>query len=169
MVSYEKPAAALPATGGSYALFLRLAFPVTIQVGRLGRFDFPAGTYVYFGSAFGPGGLGARLGRHLRGGAQIRWHVDYLRRLATVTGYCYTESTRRLECIWSQAVAIWPGVTVPVPGFGASDCRAYCPAHLFLLPEMGYFLSAEWLSTAADLAIADVSCFTMVSSSDTAC
>jgi Uri superfamily endonuclease len=27
------------------------------------------------------------------------------------------------------------GVTAPVPGFGSSDCRAGCKAHLYRLPD----------------------------------
>ena len=36
---------------GLYQLYIRLAEPVNIQVGRLGTFRFPASRYVYTGSA----------------------------------------------------------------------------------------------------------------------
>ena len=32
-----------------------------------------------------------------------------------------------------RALLVLPGASVPVPGFGSSDCRA-CPAHLVMLP-----------------------------------
>ncbi len=127
----------IPYEGGSYALFLFLESSVSLAVGQLGQFYFPAGEYVYFGSALGPGGLKARLSRHLRGKGSVHWHLDYLRSLAIVVGYCYKIISKRLECDWSQMVTSLPGVTVPAPGFGASDCRAGCPAHLFRLPDNG--------------------------------
>ena len=91
---------------------------------------------MYFGSARGPGGLQARLGRHLRGEGKPHWHIDILRSVADVRGYCYVTDQKSnslsipFECLWSQAFATIPGATVPLEGFGASDCRAGCPAHL---------------------------------------
>jgi len=37
------------------------------------------GWYVYVGSALGPGGLAAKVGRHLGGRKMCRWHTAYLR------------------------------------------------------------------------------------------
>jgi len=39
------------------------------------------------------------------------------------------------ECLWSQKLASMPGVVVPVPGFGASDCQNDCQAHLVYMEE----------------------------------
>lgn len=50
---------------GTYVLVIRLREPQEISVGRLGVFPFHHGYYVYIGSAFGPGGLKARIRRHL--------------------------------------------------------------------------------------------------------
>ena len=59
---------------GTYALLLKLPKQGQLQVGALGTFAFQAGWYVYVGSAFGPGGLAARVGRHLRGlGTPCHW------------------------------------------------------------------------------------------------
>ena len=44
------------------------------------------GFYLYCGSAKGPGGLAARLARHMRHGKAIRWHVDVLTEAGTVLG-----------------------------------------------------------------------------------
>jgi Uri superfamily endonuclease len=52
---------------GTYALLLKLDKQERITIGKLGTFDFPAGYYLYVGSALGPGGLRARLARHRRG------------------------------------------------------------------------------------------------------
>ena len=63
---------------GTYALVLHLECTEEITVGKLGMFTFPAGYYLYVGSALGPGGLEARLARHRRRGKKLRWHIDYL-------------------------------------------------------------------------------------------
>lgn len=124
----------LPKLTGTYALALRLDSPQRFLAGRLGEFNAPAGEYVYTGSAFGPGGLRARLQRHLAGDGALHWHIDYLRRIARPIWFAYSPAARRLECDWSQRLNALPGACAPIPGFGASDCRAGCPAHLIAVP-----------------------------------
>jgi Uri superfamily endonuclease len=132
----EASDAAPPALPGGYALELYLEQPCAVDIGRLGRREFPAGIYLYLGSARGPGGLRARLARHLRSPAAIRfhWHIDYLRpfaRLVALAWLCEADGAPAdLECRWSQALASLPGAVIAVPGFGAADCRSGCPAHL---------------------------------------
>lgn len=126
----------IPAEVGTYCLHLKLNFPRRIKIGKLGEYNFPAGDYSYVGSALGSGGLRARMGRHLRGDGRRHWHIDWLRAESAVTGYFSLVSSLRLECLWSQALMKFPDVSVPVPGFGASDCKdSYnpCPAHLVWL------------------------------------
>jgi Uri superfamily endonuclease len=72
----------------------------------------------------------ARVGRHLRGDSPRRWHIDYLRAVAEVQNVLYTVTDAPLECAWSQALAHLPNAFIPVPLFGASDCRSGCGAHL---------------------------------------
>lgn len=118
---------------GAYALHLRMSSPKIIQVGNLGMFRFTAGDYIYLGSALGPGGLKARLNRHVRGEGQPHWHIDYLRENAVMIGFCYLETELRQECLWSQTLASLPEASIPAPRFGASDCESggvKCPAHL---------------------------------------
>ncbi len=127
---------ALPDTPGAYALQFSLNQNQRVQVGRLGQFHFPAGDLIYIGSARGPGGLRARVNRHL---AQLRehfhWHIDYLHPYINWRA-CYflkippAQPLPAIECQWSQALAALPGARIPAPRFGASDCRAGCPAHL---------------------------------------
>ena len=124
----------LPRAGGSYVLGLELSRSRKLKVGRLGEVTLPAGVYAYAGSAFGSGGLQARLGRHLRGDGAKHWHIDYVRAVAKVRFCFYTVTDTSLECAWSQALAAMPGATLPVPGLGASDCRSGCGAHLIALP-----------------------------------
>jgi Uri superfamily endonuclease len=123
----------LPKTKGAYALHLHVASPSDIQIGRLGRFSFPAGDYIYLGSALGPGGLAARINRHVRGDGHLHWHIDYLREKAVLIGFCYFETEQRLECLWSQTLASLPQACIPVLHFGNSDCKIRgrsCAAHL---------------------------------------
>jgi Uri superfamily endonuclease len=122
---------------GTYVLALWLERAQAIRVGRLGDVVFPAGWYLYIGSALGPGGLAARLARHLARidtGKRAHWHVDYLRERAVWAGAWGRASTLRLECEWAGALRTRPGARIVAPGFGASDCR--CPAHLVHLPEL---------------------------------
>jgi Uri superfamily endonuclease len=119
---------------GTYILFVLLDHQVALSIGRLGDFDFPAGYYSYVGSARGPGGLEARLARHLRAGKRPRWHIDYLLQVATATEIWQVSSSERLECRWAEALLHLPGATLPVPGFGSSDCG--CHAHLLLFEAM---------------------------------
>ncbi len=123
-----------PAVPGTYALVLEAAAPVTVQAGRLGSLQVAPGRYIYVGSALGPGGLRARLRRHLRRDKPQRWHIDALTAVLPVTRVYIAPGVERRECLWAGRIAGLPGVTVPWPGFGNSDCRAGCPAHLFRLP-----------------------------------
>src|SRR5512143_3835048 len=116
---------------GIYVLALWLEAPRVISVGRLGEWTFPAGWYLYVGSAQGPGGMPARLVRHRRrlaSGKKARWHVDYLREQAVWGGAWGLAAAERLECTWAGVLRRLPGAEVVVRGFGASDCR--CPGHL---------------------------------------
>ncbi len=128
------PLPALPGAGGTYALGLALAGEVQVTVGALGQGTFPPGLYLYVGSAWGPGGLAARVGRHLRGDGKPRWHIDALRRRATPVAL-WIAPGERLECAWARTLVDRPGVRIAMPRFGASDCR--CPSHLFQIePEV---------------------------------
>jgi len=112
----------------SYRLYIRLEVGCSLQIGRLGRFDFPAGHYIYTGSA--RRNLEARIRRHLASDKQPHWHIDYLLAFgeARVVG---VETSPRAECRWNRMT---PG-TIVAPGFGASDCRNGCGSHLKYLGE----------------------------------
>ena len=123
----------LPAGAGTYILILHLLLKQSIGVGKFGEIDFPAGHYLYVGSALGPGGLAARLRRHkkLAGSSdkRLHWHVDFLREQTQLLGVWYSQQPQRLEHKWAQAIGRLPDTMVLVPGFGSSDCD--CPSHLY--------------------------------------
>ncbi|HEY53858.1 MAG TPA: GIY-YIG nuclease family protein [Caldilineae bacterium] len=124
----------VPKTSGVYALIFRLDAPLELRVGRLGRRTLPAGHLLYVGSAFGPGGLRARLARHLRAQKRIHWHIDALTSVLSPVACLCDASGRRLECSWAQRLAHLPDAFIPIPGFGSSDCRSGCAAHLIAFP-----------------------------------
>ncbi len=113
---------------GTYALFLQLDHDTPITVGRLGTFHFPAGYYIYVGSALGSGGLSARLARHYRQHKRLHWHIDYLLAHARIVGVETETSGKRLECAWAQKWLDTPGAQEIALHFGASDC--VCSTHL---------------------------------------
>lgn len=107
----------------TYQLFIDIAAPVRVTVGRLGTFDFPAGRYVYTGSALR--NFEARIARHLSHDKKMHWHIDYLLAAPGVTVHEVARSVKA-ECLVNQAV----GGEIVVSGFGASDCRNACGSHL---------------------------------------
>ena len=116
---------------GTYLLQLALARSVSITIGKLGRFEFCAGSYYYVGSAFGPGGLKARIRHHLDGSSRLHWHIDYLRQKAPLTAVWVSQDDCHLEHIWSEKMCPMSQKSIPVVGFGSSACG--CDTHLFCL------------------------------------
>jgi Uri superfamily endonuclease len=114
---------------GTYILLLQLPFDATISIGRLGTFDFPAGWYTYIGSAFGAGGLVARIKHHLQPTENPHWHIDYLRRETILNEIWLSPDSTRREQDWVDLMLEIPGATILVEGFGASDSSQ--ESHLF--------------------------------------
>ena len=124
----KETVAGLDPAPGAYILFLRIDTPALLPE-RFGG-ALPPGTYAYCGSARGPGGLKARLSRHLRRDKTKRWHIDWLTSLATEIAALAIPGGD--ECALRAALARLPGASHPVPGFGSSDCQN-CPSHLLRL------------------------------------
>lgn len=114
----------IPAAAGAYVLLIELAVPVTVRLGGGRGGELPAGRYLYCGSARGPGGLRARVGRHMRRGKSVRWHVDQLTEAGKVLGAWAIPGGD--ECALNARLDRLP---IPLPGFGASDC-VRCVSHL---------------------------------------
>ena len=116
----------IPDSPGAYALILRLAHDIRLDIRTLGRPELPAGLYLYAGSAWSPGGIRARVSRHLRKDKSKVWHIDHLTETAAVEEVVAFPGGR--ECMIAD-FAVAHGAQVSVSRFGASDCRR-CDAHL---------------------------------------
>ena len=109
---------------GYYALILAVSKVLIIDTRGGKRFSLDPGLYVYVGSARGPGGLLARIKRHLRRNKRLFWHIDYLT----------THESVRIVAVYSLVDMIEPHkdyesllsvrlseLLKPIEGFGASD------------------------------------------------
>ena len=114
---------------GTYALVLASTKTAHVQVGRLGILQLQPGYYVYVGSALGPGGLQARVTHHLMTVARPHWHIDYLRAHANPDEIWYCHDRIPWECRWASCISLMRGASIPLAGFGASDCA--CESHLY--------------------------------------
>jgi len=114
---------------GTYVLVLESKISQCVQIGRLDTLAVKPGYYLYVGSAFGPGGVKARVLRHSRGSPRSHWHIDYLRRILTLIEVWYSYDKTPREHRWAEIMSLHRGFTSPVRSFGASDCS--CVAHLF--------------------------------------
>lgn len=119
------------AARGAYLLLITLTRPAVLKSRPLRQRTLAPGRYLYAGSANGPGGIGARVRRHMKRGKRRHWHVDDLTAVA--------EDLRPLvfpdgnECDLVQSLVAGGTFSVAIPGFGSSDCRR-CDGHLLSMP-----------------------------------
>lgn len=118
-----------PSLPGAYVLAVEIAKPIAVTIPGKPAASLDPGRYLYCGSARGPGGLRARLGRHMRRGKAIRWHIDRLTEVGTVLGAWVFPGGD--EC---DLVAALSSLPVPIAGFGSTDCTR-CHSHLLRWPE----------------------------------
>ncbi|OGA25238.1 MAG: hypothetical protein A3I01_12940 [Betaproteobacteria bacterium RIFCSPLOWO2_02_FULL_65_24] len=110
----------------TYQLVISLRRGVRVEVGKLGVLKLPKGRYIYTGSA--KRNLRSRIARHLAREKRLHWHIDYL--LARPEARVIEVRTfRAAECSINERTA----GDVAAAGFGASDCRRGCGAHLKFL------------------------------------
>lgn len=118
---------------GSYTLLIRNTDDRRLSIGALGERSFPAGIYLYNGSAQGSGGF-TRISRHQDISTGDRttqhWHIDYLLAAGTTSIETVVVAAGDHECAISQALSL-----DAVPGFGASDCA--CNSHLLYGTDAG--------------------------------
>jgi Uri superfamily endonuclease len=122
----------LPNAPGAYGLCLRFDETRDVSIGKAPPYGLPAGVYVYAGSAYGPGGLRARVARHLTEKTVRHWHADALD--AHEKAFAVIVVPGGGECAVVDAATRLPRSDIPIPGFGSSDCRT-CAAHLVRLSE----------------------------------
>ncbi len=121
---------------GVYILVMQLVRERVITVGRLGRFTFPHGYYIYVGSALG--GFAGRINRHLKRKKRMQWHIDYLLEAADLLWVdLYETRDSSDECRLCAQVAKLKGASIVAPNFGASDCR--CKSHLYHFESLPSF------------------------------
>jgi Uri superfamily endonuclease len=125
---FHADASGLPAVPGAYVLLIQLADNLPVKLVGRPEVVLAPGHYLYCGSARGPGGLKARVGRHMQKDKAMRWHVDRLTTMGMVLGaWAFPDGD---EC---ELVAMLAEMPVPIPGFGASDCET-CASHLLEWP-----------------------------------
>ncbi len=111
-------------------MLLIISRGATLEIGKLGTFEIPSGVLAYAGSAKGPGGLGARIGRHFAKGKTVRWHIDYLTEIMDVPCALALPGEEEISI-----ARILREVGKPlIRGFGCSDRRSD-GTHLYLLSE----------------------------------
>lgn len=126
-----------PTLRGAYVLHLGINETVTLHAGALGAVTLPSGHYVYVGSA--RKSIKSRIARHQRLAktktGKLHWHIDYLLTHPKIELVGQNAFAGFRECDIAQRIASGKGASVPVPHFGASDCRSGCGAHLFRVGE----------------------------------
>ena len=116
------------ASTGTYLLLLACDRVAEMTIGKLGLMTTVPGYYLYVGSAFGPGGIRARVKHHAITAARPHWHIDYLRTQADlVEAWCVFGA--RTEHEWAHALMRVEESVICLQGFGSSDCS--CATHLF--------------------------------------
>ncbi|MEB3851702.1 MAG: GIY-YIG nuclease family protein [Desulfurococcales archaeon] len=124
-----------PRGPGLYVLLILLEEPVEVGA-RTFRGTVPPGLYAYVGSAGGPGGLRARIARHLRRRKRVWWHVDWLTtspasRVVAVA-YC-ASGTHGPHAEAQVASCLASRGYLPVRGFGSTD-DPEAESHLYKTP-----------------------------------
>ena len=124
---------------GLYQLVILLPKKRAITAGSLGRFSFPAGHYVYTGSA--KRGLNARIARHIRKRKKMHWHIDYLLSYGNINKVIRYENGNLSECELNRRVESLPSSKIIARGFGSSDCK--CRSHLVYFGIIPRFLTKK--------------------------
>ena len=124
----------MQAKPGTYALIMACTGERQVDIGKLGQLCVRPGFYVYVGSAFGPGGLKARIAHHAKVARRSHWHIDYLRPVCHLNQIWYSYESEKHEHRWAGALSRFERATIPLAGFGASDCR--CGGHLFYASKL---------------------------------
>ncbi|MEM1509811.1 MAG: GIY-YIG nuclease family protein [Thermofilaceae archaeon] len=118
----------LPVVPGVYALVIIVLNEIELKTRRF-ELRLRPGCYVYIGSARGPGGLAARISRHLKLNKKVRWHIDHLTTKSVAIHYIVFSFNISTECPLTPQLELL-GFKHCVKGFGNTDCKARCTSHL---------------------------------------
>ena len=125
----------LGAERGAYLLLIELSCPVRLRSRLIERRLLAPGHYIYAGSAWGSGGIKPRVKRHLKLRKHRHWHIDDVSEVADVIhpiavpgGY---------ECDLVQLLLATGQFSVPVKGFGSSDCSR-CDSHFLAVGQAAH-------------------------------
>jgi len=124
----------LPTHKGNYVLVCHCDTSFEFNHRILGTHLINPGWYLYVGSAHGSGGLRSRILRHLANENKTHWHIDYLKGEMTIRQVWFEVYEANRECAITRTILSVEGAAIPIQGFGASDCREGCPAHLIRFP-----------------------------------
>ena len=119
---------------GAYTLIIHVEQPVKVEIKSLGDVRFEPGLWIYVGSAMGESStsLEHRIHRHFRIEKTIYWHIDYLLDADTkLLEAIWAESMKPVECDIAQSLENHEKYSPGPRGFGSSDCRMNCVAHIF--------------------------------------
>ncbi len=130
----------IPCNKGYYILLIKVNKNIKMKVGSLGLTRFKEGYYIYIGSAHGPGGLRARIRRHLKKIKNPYWHIDYLLMdkdvfIEAIWYFLAKESPFDLESLISKNLN---NLLDFIKGFGCSDKPSdlshlyYCGLELYI-------------------------------------
>lgn len=116
---------------GAYVLQIRLKEDLQLDLASLKYPLLETGLYLYCGSANGPGGIRARVKRHVKRDKKPHWHVDRLTIAYGVEAFCTFEGG--CECDLVAHLLKQKFTHIPLIGLGSSDCKS-CRAHLVEIP-----------------------------------
>lgn len=120
---------------GTYIITLQCCIAKSlIPIGKKKNLLLERGYYYYVGSAFGPGGVKARVSHHQNISKNPRWHLDFLRKHTKIIEIWHTYDNNKREHQWANILYQSPLTNIPLYGFGASDCK--CFSHLFFSKEV---------------------------------
>jgi len=122
--------AEIESNSGTYVLWFVLWEEKIVSRRSGPPWRFPAGLYSYTGRD--KRHLRSRLKRHLQSKKKRHWHIDWL-----LSGENFEileiwifRNHPEWECTVNQTLEAQSGAKIPVPYFGASDCKSGCQAHL---------------------------------------
>ncbi len=115
---------------GAYVLLVLLDKALPVGAGRQKTGHLSPGIHAYVGSAYGPGGLAARIRRHFRADKKVHWHIDRLTLEASGLAAFIVEHGD--ECQLARALLETGCAEVTLEGFGSTDCLT-CSSHLMTI------------------------------------